>query len=1440
TNRDLVRRAGGLQLRIFNDKDFLTSLVAYKLNLKGPTVNVQSACSTSLVAAHLACQSLLSYQCDMALAGGSSVTVPQKAGYFAHEGVFSPDGHCRAFDAAAEGTVSGNAVGVVVLKRLSEALADGDHVHAVIRGSAINNDGSLKVGYTAPSVDGQAEVIALAQAVARVEPETVGYVEAHGTGTPLGDPVEIAALAQVFRAGTDEKNFCAVGSVKTNIGHSDAAAGVSSLIKTVLTLEHGLIPPSLNYTRANPQINFEETPFFVNDRLRAWEAGGGGPRRAGVSSFAIGGINAHLILEEPPPAEEPGPARSFQLVLLSAKTETALEAATDNLAAHLARSPGLDLADVAYTLQVGRRAFAHRRAVVCRETGELIDALRTRNPKLVLTAAQETTDRPVAFMFPGLGNHYVDMGLDLYRDEPVFREQVDLCCELLAPHLGLDLRNVMYPRGAAGVSNASEATPGAQGSGLDLRAMLRGARPGDEDEATRRLNLTVYTQPALFVVEYALARLWMSWGVEPGALLGYSIGEYVAACLAGVFTLEDALALVARRARLIQALPAGAMLAVTLPEEEARAFVGPGVSLAAVNGPNVCVLSGDPVAVAEVETKLARRGVVTRRLQTTHAFHSTMMEPAVESFGRLLRGVKLSPPEIPVISNVTGVRLTDAQATDPDYWATHLARPVHFGRGVRELWKEPGMVLLEVGPGQALGAWAMQHPDAENSPDRVVLASLRHSYDRRHDLAFVLNTLGRLWLAGVRVDWEGFHARARRRRVPLPTYPFERQRYWIEPQRQTPAAAETTSPQKKREELADWFYLPRWRQAGPPHEVDTSEVCARAGRCLVFIDGTGVGRELVGRLEQGGSEVVIVEAGEGFARLGERSFVVNAGRAEDYDSLLGALRETAMLPQTILHLWGVTGEEEGSDGEFKQADARQDAGFYSLLFLAQALGNRGVGTPLRLFVLTSGMQAVHGDELLHPSKATVLGPCKVIPQEYPNVSCRSVDVVLPKQGTREARRLTEQLISELAAEDAEAVVAMRGPHRWIQTFEPLRLEAAGARAGLLREGGVYLIVGGVGGIGLTLAEYLARDARARLVLTGLSALPPRAEWERHLDAPDAPDALKAKLSKLLALEEGGAELLVLGADVTSREQMAKVFAAARERFGRIDGVIHAAGFPPGGMMQVKTREAAAAVLAPKLYGALVLYALCAEEKTDFLVLCSSLNSITGAFGLVDHCAANAFLDALAEQNASRGETHTLTINWGAWQQVGQAANASLSAGLKEILQAAHEEHAALVEAPHPLLDRRVEGDDGEEVYSTRLSTAKQWVVHEHRLFGSGVMPGTGFLELARAAFEQRAGVGPVTLSKVVFLTPLAVTDGEVKEARVVLTRDDEDHADFKVVSRAGDGWQEHVRGRIAREDKAPPQRRDLAGLLERLRPEEVRPAEDEGRRASPSDGTAAE
>ncbi|HEV2860063.1 MAG TPA: type I polyketide synthase [Pyrinomonadaceae bacterium] len=770
SNREAVEAAGAFQIDIRNDADHLPAHVSYRLNLRGPSVAIQTACSTSLVAVHQACSSLLSGDCDMALAGGAGIAVPQQIGYLYKEGgIMSPDGHCRPFDAKAGGTVGGNGVGIVVLKRLEDALADGDHIRAVIRGSAINNDGSDKVGYTAPSVSGQARVIAMAHGVAGVGPETITYVEAHGTGTAIGDPIEVAALTQAFRAGTEAEGFCAIGSVKSNVGHLDAAAGVAGLIKTVLALEHKLLPPSLHFEEPNPQVAFAGSPFFVNARPTEWESNGS-PRRAGVSSFGIGGTNAHVVLEEAPAPPAPGASRRRQLLTLSARTDSALEAATANLLAHLRLHPDQPLADVAYTLQLGRGEFAARRALVCRDRADAVRALEAGEYLTAGSALRSAKPLPVHFMFPGQGAQRVNMGRGLYEGEPAFRAEVDRCCEYLRPLLGCDLRGLLYPR-------AEEA-----------------------EAAALKLKQTRFAQPALFVTSYALAALWAEWGVRPRAMLGHSVGEYVAACLAGVFSLEDALRLIAARGRLMQGLPEGAMLAVPLPEHEAGAWLGPRVSLAAVNAPSACVLSGDPEAIAEVERRLAGRGLDCRRLHTSHAFHSHMMEPVLAPFAEAFRGVALSPPQRPYLSNVTGTWAGEEAAT-PGYWVEHLRRPVRFASCVAELLGEPGCVLLEVGHGRTLGALAMQQQEAGGGAARpkVVSPSRTSSGDEGEEVGNMLSALGELWAAGVGVDWKGFYRHERRRRVPLPTYPFERQRHWLDPSGNFVRLIGSTPPEEARQ-----------------------------------------------------------------------------------------------------------------------------------------------------------------------------------------------------------------------------------------------------------------------------------------------------------------------------------------------------------------------------------------------------------------------------------------------------------------------------------------------------------------------------------------------------------------------------------------------------------------------------------------------------------------
>ncbi|MCP4654314.1 MAG: acyltransferase domain-containing protein, partial [bacterium] len=633
-------------------------------------------------------------------------------------------------------------------------------------------DGRAKVGYTAPGGRGQAAVVAEALAVAGVDPETIGYLAAHGTGTQLGDPVEIAALTRAFRRSTAQHGFCALGSLKTNIGHLDAAAGVAGLIKAVLSLRHGELYPSLHFEEPNPEIDFAASPFYVNTRLQPWPRGDT-PRRAGVSSFGIGGTNAHAVLEEPPETEPSGPSRPEQILVLSAGTATALEAVTANLRGYLDEHPALsprELADAAATLALGRRALEHRRMLVVRDPDDARATLAATDSPRVFTRRQKAGDRPVVFMFPGQGAQHVNMGREVYDREPVFRRHVDRGCELLAPHLGVDLRQLLYP--AAGA----------------------------EEEAAERLRQTAITQPALFVVEYALAQLWKEWGIRPEAMIGHSIGEYVAACLAGVMSLEDALALVALRGRLIQETAAGAMLSVPLEPDELPALEERGLSLAAVNAPALCVISGPAEAIDAVVGELAGQGVECRRLKVSHAFHSPLIEPMLEPFAAAVGRVALHPPRIPYLSNLTGTWITAEEAASADYWVRHLRHTVRFADGVAALLEEEGRILLEVGPGRTISSAVRKQPAADAA--ETLLCSLPHPGEPVAAPTWLFTTLGRLWLAGAAVKWVGYYAGERRCRRELPLYPFERRSYWIAPRRRSvPGETETETKTKMEMEM---------------------------------------------------------------------------------------------------------------------------------------------------------------------------------------------------------------------------------------------------------------------------------------------------------------------------------------------------------------------------------------------------------------------------------------------------------------------------------------------------------------------------------------------------------------------------------------------------------------------------------------------------------------
>ena len=1215
---DILATTDISQRRISYGREFLTTRVAHRLDLEGPAVAVQTACSTSLVAVHMACQGLLGGSCDLALAGGVTIREPQRSGYLHHPGdVRSPDGRCCAFDADSHGTVASNGVGLAVLKRLDEAIDDGDTIYAVIKGSAINNDGSRKASFTAPSVEGQVRAIRAAHLMAEVDPRSITFIEAHGTGTAVGDPIEVAALTRAFRAGTDDRGFCALGSVKTNLGHLDTAAGIAGFAKAVLSVYHRQVPATLHFRAPNPELHLESSPFFVNHQLIPWPASEG-PRRAGVSSFGFGGTNAHVVLEEPPRLEsEPAAAEVCRLLLLSARSREVLDRATADLAEFLEAHSELAMDDVAHTLHVGRVHQRHRRVLVGRgDAGETAAELRELDPKKVATRGVEETGRPLVFLFPGQGAQHPGMGEELYRHEPRFRAEVDRCAEILEPHLGFDLRRLLYPEEA------------------------------EREQAAAELTRTSRAQPALFTIEYALARwLEQSWGLEPEAMVGHSIGEYVAACLAGVFSLDDALALVAARGRLMDSLPGGSMLSVPLPEAEIEPYLGDGVELAAINGPSLLTVSGPDEAIEGVAQKLAEAGVEARPLHTSHAFHSARMEPILDAFRAEVEKVERHAPRRPYLSNLTGTWVTAEAARSPDAWAEHLRRAVRFADGVRELLEDPSRAYVEVGPGRALTTFLRQ----AGGRDLAAQPLLGSPKDRGHDLDHALGGIGRLWLAGVDLDDTRYRQddRPARRRVALPTYPFDHRRFWIEPGE---GGIQGSLDLSKKDDPTDWLYAASWRRA-PLLEAPAT---AEDSEAWLVLSADDLGQRLAERLRQRGQMVAVVEAGPAFRAHGERRFTVAPTAAGDYERLLDELRAEDFVPRRVVHAWSVptVDDETYEDAPYETFLAAQDHGFLGLFFLARALGHRPPGEgPADLLVLSSQLQQVLGDEEVSPAKAPLPGLCRVVGQEYPHLTCRHID--LPTDVPVSGKEI-DSLLAEVRSRPFVPMLAYRAGHRWIQEFEPLAATPS-ADPIRVRDGGVYLVLGGLGRMGSLLGEALARAGKGiRLVLTTRTVPPPRELWDEVLADPATGESTRRKIEIVRHLESLGAEVMPLAADVTDPAAMEKGLEAVRQRFGGIHGTLFATG-QMGKQAAIAigtgTREQCEAHWRPKALGLPLAERLLRPFELDFLMVVSSLSTILGGVTYGAYAAANYFQDVYVQRLARRrgdGSTRYLCVDFDAW------------------------------------------------------------------------------------------------------------------------------------------------------------------------------------------------
>lgn len=1242
-------------LMIGNDKDALTTNVSFRLDLTGPSVAVQTFCSTSLVAVHLACQTLRRGECDLALAGGVSVRIPDRVGYVYQEGgQESPDGHVRTFDADARGSMFGDGASVVALKRLDRAMADRDTVLAVVRGSAVNNDGALKFGFLAPSVAGQRRCVADALAAAAVEPSGISYVEAHGTATEVGDPMEVAALTGAF--GTVATRYCVLGSIKPNIGHLDRASGVTGLIKVIQSLRHELIPGTLHYRAPNPEIDFDSSPFYVTAEPTPWPRRAGQPRIAGLNSLGMGGTNAHAVVAEAPePAPRPRRPARWQVLPVSARSVQAAEQACARLAHRLDTAPDLDLGDVAYTLQVGRKVFDHRRVVVADSPGTASRMLTGAATGALLSRVDATVGRKVGFLIAGVGEQYPGMVAALYVEDATYRADVDACLAVL----GLD--------DPARLSDMFAAADGPADATGDLARAL-GRRDGSPTRPVAEAHLI---QPAAFVAEYALARLLMRWGVRPEIMVGYSLGEYVAACLSGVLSLPDALRLVAHRAALIASLPGGAMLAVAADEQRLRTVLGDlstrDLDVAVRTGSQV-VLAGPPDAVDAAAGQLLAAETGCRRLDTTHAFHSRMLAPAAaELTAWIADHVTLHPPAIPYVSNVTGTPATAELVTDPGYWARHLCETVEFGGGLAHVLGLGDLALAEIGPGQSLGALARAHSNCNPRQWPLVVPTLPAASDRRAAPVALAEAVGRLWLTGVPVDWAALHgvpdspgkpptsqASWLPGRVPLPTYPFQRQDYWLEVDPPSPAGRPAAPVDDDDASLSGslprlpesrWLNLPVWRQAAPtPARADTA--------CwLVYTDG-GLADTLTASLrvdlEAAGHRVTLVRPGDRFSS-GPDGLVVRPGSSEDAGAALQELKGRGHLPNRVVHLWtaddGVPPPDGDTGARPPEAALVGDClhrGIHTLVALARAAGELGL-PPWSLEIVTVGSLGVLPGDPVRPERATLLGPCRVIPVEYPGVTARLLDIDRATATTR-----VRTVLAELCSAPADPVVALRGGRRWVPDFDVLDASHPSEGGVAFRPGGAYLVTGGLGGIGLALAERLAEQYRARLVLLCRTPVPPREERDRILAAGGTAGEVRRRLEGLGRLEASGAEVVTVAGDVSRVDDVRRAVAAALERFGRLDGVLHCAGVPAAGLMQFKTAAEMERVLAPKVGGALALAEVLGDVPVDFLALFSSVGASTGnGPGQVDYCAASAFLDAFAQSGPLPGRA-VMSIGWGKW------------------------------------------------------------------------------------------------------------------------------------------------------------------------------------------------
>lgn len=1204
---------------------FLSSKISYKLNLTGPAVFLQTACSSSLAVIHEACNSLLLGECSMALAGGVRIKNYARKGYLYRKGLInSQDGRCRPFDAQSSGTIGGEGVGVVVLKRLQDAIEDKDHIYAIIKGTAMNNDGSNKVGYTAPSVHGQVEVIKKAHKMAEVAPESITYIETHGTGTQLGDPIEVQALTEAF--GESDTKYCAIGSVKSNIGHLDSAAGVAGFIKTVLSLYHRKIPASLHFTQPNPRIDFKTGPFFVNNHLRHWDAPSR-PLRAGVSSFGIGGTNVHLVLEESPELSVDPGSRPHHLLVYSANSQKALERVRDRLANHLETQPDTDLSNMAFTLQKGRVKLSCREAFAFSSREEAIHLLHSRKKEQGIWADIHEDLASTIFMFSGQGSQYVNMCKDLYQSERRFQKILDHSFEIASRYSQTDFKDILF-------------------SAL----------------APERINETQNTQPILFMVEYALASLFIEWGLQPDYLIGHSIGEFTAAAVSGVLSLQDALKLVIKRGQLMGQVEKGLMLSVESNLENIKPFLNnrEEIDVAVINSPNSLVLSGKVLAIENLQEELAANHIVAKVLHTSHAFHSRMMDSILVKFETEVASIQINPPQIPYISSLTASWVDLKTLQDPKYWSRQLRETVRFHEGIQELLNLGKGIFIEVGPGKVLCNHVLRNEEAVKG--HFVINTLRHPKQQVNDQKHLLDRLGQLWAQGLYIDWNKFYVNEERGRISLPSYPFEKVQYTTHIDSKIYLKDPSGSSQEEARKPFDVHtYIKRqgWQLSPPLQTYPTQRKDAHA--FVLFADAYGVTDSLMSEFKSAGQSVMTVTTGKSFKQLSDDIYQIRRTSQEDLAMLWEDLEKRAISSLQIIYCPTLT--QNLGEIEYETLDQHFERGYLGIARIFKSLAGKNAFTEVEVLVVTNNLVAIASLDSVNPLKAAMLGPVKVGPTEMTQVRSRIIDIPFPFQSEKEQETYVKKLLQEVHHHSDLPVVGYRFKERWIPSHVPLKAEARRESHVTIQEEAAYVVTGGLGGMGLTIAKSLVSKFNADVVLLHRSPFPKREEWDNWVRNKDANDPISKKIHQIREVEKQGAKLKLFQVDISKEEEVKGFMESLKAMDKEVKGLIWAAGeVDYGGIIQNRNEDELVKYTQSKIHGLLLFEKYLGFENLEFVALFSSIGNLfyQMKFGQVAYNAANEFLASFAHYGREKYGIHIFTINWTDWLDVGMTVNTQLA------------------------------------------------------------------------------------------------------------------------------------------------------------------------------------